>query len=61
MTKKLLKIQYLSNLGLKISKSPSLNPTHLGHSNNAKSATKFPYNFQFWFNWIFTEKMFNIQ
>jgi hypothetical protein len=32
-------------LGLKISKSLSLNPTHEELFNNIKSASKFPYNF----------------
>ncbi len=44
-------------LGLKISKSLSLNPTHWDLFNNIKSASKFPYNFLFWFKWIFSEKV----
>jgi hypothetical protein len=38
------KINILCTLALKFSKSPSLNPTHWGLSNNIQSAPKFPYN-----------------
>jgi hypothetical protein len=44
MTKKYSNFNISCTLGLKFPKSPSLNPTHKGLSNNAKSATKFPHN-----------------
>jgi hypothetical protein len=43
-------------LGLKISKSPSLNSTQWTLSNNTNSMPKFPYIFKFKFKWIFNEK-----
>jgi hypothetical protein len=34
----------LAPIGLKLSKSPSLDPAHPGLSNNIKSMPKLPYN-----------------
>jgi hypothetical protein len=59
--KKLLKIQYLPHLKLKISKLPSLNPTHQGLSNNIKSAPKLRYNLTFYLNDFPIKQLFNIQ
>jgi hypothetical protein len=57
---KLLKIQYLPHLKSKISKSPSLNPTHQGFSNNTKSAPKLLYKF-FYLNNFPIQQLFNYQ
>jgi hypothetical protein len=44
-------------LGVKITKSTSLNQTWWRLSNNTKNAPKFQYSFQSWFFKTFNEKM----
>ncbi len=60
-TKIYSKFNIFHRLGLKICKSPSLNPTHEGLPSGTKSLPKFLYTFSFDLNEFSVKILFNIQ